>query len=172
MITSAVPQTKVARHAAITKILRTERITSQSDLRKALAQQGINTTQATLSRDLFELHATKVRGDDGKPAYVLRDASVNEVFNGPENGGMNRLTKWCQDLLVVATYNGNFVILRTPAGAAQLMASSLDNSLLPEMMGCVAGDDTVLIMCTDPDSARRLTSKLLALADDTVTDIE
>lgn len=160
------PKTKVARHAAIARVLANRRITSQAELQDALAELGISTTQATLSRDLFELHATKVFDGEGKPSYTLGGIGVNPVVNGPENGGLTHLAKACQELLVEMDYTGNFVMLRTLAGAAQLMASALDNTLLPDLMGCVGGDDTILVMCRDDDGAERLTSRLLELAEE------
>lgn len=160
-----IPQTKVARHMAIIRILQNNTVTSQMQLQQLLAGQGIATTQATLSRDLFEMHATKMRRGKGKPVYVVQGEGANQVINGPENAGDGRLAKWCQDLLVVAIQNHNFVILRTPAGAAQLLASALDNAMLEQVIGCIAGDDTIFVMCTDEASASDLTEKLLNMAD-------
>lgn len=162
---SGIPQTKVARHMAIIRILQTNTVTSQMQLQELLAAQGIATTQATLSRDLFEMHATKMRRGKGKPVYVVQTDSPNQVVNGPENAGRARLGKWCQDLLVVAVQNNNFVILRTPAGAAQLLASALDNSQIPQMVGCIAGDDTIFVMCVDAAAAQELTQELLELSE-------
>lgn len=166
-MTRGIPQTKIARYAAIARLLKTNKITSQADLRQRLQQMGIETTQATLSRDLLALRATKVRDTSGNSTYVLGgDKGSETLVNDPANGGALRLKKWCQDLLVVAVCNNNFVVLRTPAGAAQLLASALDNSILPEIIGCVGGDDTIFVMCTDNEAAHALSDKLLSYAED------
>ena len=159
-------QSKSARQSVIVELLTHQAVHSQGELAALLAERGIETTQATLSRDLFELHATKVFDGEGKPSYTLGGIGVNPVVNGPENGGLTHLAKACQELLVETDYTGNFVMLRTLAGAAQLMASALDNTLLPDLMGCVGGDDTILVMCRDDDGAERLTSRLLELAEE------
>lgn len=159
-----IPQTRIARQTAITKIITAQKITSQAELKMALAERGINTTQATLSRDLFELRATKVRDENGRSTYTIVSSSENTV-NGPENGSVTRCRKWCQDLLVVAIHSNNFVMLRTPAGAAQLLASALDNAIFPEIMGTIAGDDTILVMCVDENAAKGLAERLLHFAE-------
>ena len=124
------PGTKTARHASIIQILSRERIRSQAQLRKALAQRGISTTQATLSRDLVELRATKIRAPGGELIYSMPEAGApGQVHAGGFAGGEEtddslpahttpRLARWCAELLVTAEWAGSQVVLRTPAGAA------------------------------------------------------
>lgn len=168
----ATPSTKAARHALITQVLAKERIRSQAELRDALAERGVTTTQATLSRDLVELRATKVRSaggaqvyavpEAGAPGQVIAPAETDETLAGHTS---SRLARWCADLLVTAEWAGNQLILRTPAGAAQLLASAVDDSMLPGVLGCIAGDDTVLVIARDEEQAAQVAGHLLALAD-------
>ena len=166
------PGTKTARHASIIQILSRERIRSQAQLRKALAQRGISTTQATLSRDLVELRATKIRAPGGELIYSMPEAGapgqVRAAFTGAEETDDSlrahttpRLARWCAELLVTAEWAGPQVVLRTPAGAAQLLAGAVDDAMMPGVLGCIAGDDTIMVVTTEADGgadvARRFT---------------
>lgn len=168
----AAPQTKAARHALITRILAKERIRSQAELREALAAWGMSTTQATLSRDLVELRATKIRSAGGAQVYAIPEAGApGQVHVGSPPGGSlaehttTRLARWCADLLVTAEWAGQQLVLRTPAGAAQLLASAVDDAMLPGVLGCIAGDDTVLVITRTQDVTADVAAHLLALAD-------
>ena len=172
-----VPSTKTARHASIVQILSRERIRSQAQLRKALAQRGISTTQATLSRDLVELRATKIRAPGGELIYSMPEAGApGQVHAGGFAGGEEtddslpahttpRLARWCAELLVTAEWAGSQLVLRTPAGAAQLLAGAVDDAMMPGVLGCIAGDDTVLVITRSPQVAAEVAGHLLALAD-------
>lgn len=168
---AAAPTTKAARHALITQVLTNNRIRSQAELREVLAQRGMSTTQATLSRDLVELRATKVRSTTGAQVYAVPEAGApGQVSLVGEDTGVAehltaRLARWCADLLVTAEWAGNQIILRTPAGAAQLLASAVDGAMLPGVLGCIAGDDTVLVVTRSEDLAAEVAGHLLALAD-------
>ena len=170
------PGTKTARHASIIQILSRERIRSQAQLRKALAQRGISTTQATLSRDLVELRATKIRAPGGELIYSMPEAGapgqVRAAFTGAEETDDSlrahttpRLARWCAELLVTAEWAGSQVVLRTPAGAAQLLAGAVDDAMMPGVLGCIAGDDTVLVITRSGQVAADVAGHLLALAD-------
>ena len=171
------PGTKTARHASIIQILSRERIRSQAQLRKALAQRGISTTQATLSRDLVELRATKIRAPGGELIYSMPEAGApGQVHAGGFAGGEEtddslpahttpRLARWCAELLVTAEWAGSQLVLRTPAGAAQLLAGAVDDAMMPGVLGCIAGDDTVLVITRSPQVAAEVAGHLLALAD-------
>ena len=171
-----VPGTKTARHASIIQILSRERIRSQAQLRKALAQRGISTTQATLSRDLVELRATKIRAPGGELIYSMPEAGapgqVRAAFTGAEETDDSlrahttpRLARWCAELLVTAEWAGPQVVLRTPAGAAQLLAGAVDDAMMPGVLGCIAGDDTVLVITRSGQVAADVAGHVLALAD-------
>ena len=170
------PGTKTARHASIIQILSRERIRSQAQLRKALAQRGISTTQATLSRDLVELRATQIRAPGGELIYSMPEAGapgqVHAAFTGTEETDDSlrahttpRLARWCAELLVTAEWAGSQVVLRTPAGAAQLLAGAVDDAMMPGVLGCIAGDDTVLVITRSAQVAADVAGHLLALAD-------
>ena len=118
-----VPGTKTARHASIVQILSRERIRSQAQLRKALAQRGISTTQATLSRDLVELRATKIRAPGGELIYSMPEAGApgqvptgalletEETEDSLRAHTTARLSRWCAELLVTAEWAGPQVVL-------------------------------------------------------------
>ena len=137
----AAPLTKRARHARLAALIAAHPVRSQTELARLLAAEGVRVTQATLSRDLEELGATKVRGGDGQLVYTVDPGlAPTEAVRLP-------LARLCEDLLVSAEANGDLVVLRTPPGAAQLFASALDRAALPEIMGTIAGDDTILVVC-------------------------
>lgn len=161
-----VATTKAGRHAVIAQILARSSVRSQPELRDALAEHGIRTTQATLSRDLDELRALKVRGPNGEQVYALPPEGGGAGPAGPADPGQiaARLQRWCAEVLVTADFTANQVVLRTPPGAAQLLASAIDQSVLPGVLGCIAGDDTVLVVTRDGDTAAALTRRLLDLA--------
>lgn len=154
--------TRAARHDAIRKILGSHQITSQEELRKALAAQGFETVQATLSRDLSELRAVKVRDSEGISVYQI----VDEDGRSPSavEPGADRLARWCQELLLGADCAQNILVLRTPAGAANMLGAAVDSARLEQVVGTVAGDDTIFTVCRDAAAAKTLRQELLDLA--------
>jgi transcriptional regulator of arginine metabolism len=151
-VTAAAPSSKAARHARIVALIREVPVRSQAELAELLAAEGFVTTQATLSRDLEELGAVKVRGTDGSaPVYVIPEEGAGPLRAAEQPP--ERLRRLLRELLVSAEASGNLVVLRTPPGAAQFLASAFDRSGLPEVMGTIAGDDTIIIVVRDP--ARR-----------------
>lgn len=141
--------TKTARHARIAEIVRARHIRSQGELARILADDGLLVTQATLSRDLEELGAIKARGGDGTPAvYVIPEDGATPLR--PAEAAPARLVRLLEELLTGAEASGNLVVLRTPPGAAQYLASALDRSGLPQIIGTIAGDDTLMCVCRDP----------------------
>jgi transcriptional regulator of arginine metabolism len=162
----SIPATKTARHARISELLSREAVRSQAELAERLADDGLTVTQATLSRDLVELGAVKVRGADGALVYAVpgdgadrtpRAAVTQDVLDA-------RLGRLCEELLVTAQASANLVVLRTPPGAAQFLASAIDHSVLPDVLGTIAGDDTVLVIARRPDGGDALARRFLALA--------
>jgi transcriptional regulator of arginine metabolism len=157
--------TRSARQARITELIGTQAITSQTQLGELLAESGIEVTQATLSRDLEELGAVKLRGSDGAPAsYVLppENAPLRPAQAAPA-----RLIRLLADLLTHAEGSANLAVLRTPPGAAQFLASALDKVGLPDVLGTIAGDDTLLVVSRDPDGGPALADRLRSLAERT-----
>lgn len=163
MTHTTIPATKTARRGAIIDVLASQAITSQEQLRRELAAMGVDTTQATLSRDLLEMRATKVRNAAGVQVYSVPDADGSHTHEA--EASQARLVRWCQDLLVATDLAGNLLVLRTPVGAANLLGSAIDAVRMEGIAGTIAGDDTVLVICRTPPDADRVQSALLELAD-------
>ena len=129
---------------------------SQAELLGLLVAEGIETTQATVSRDLDEL------GRDQGPAapYVIPDDG--SPVRGVE-GGTARLARLLGELLVSADSSGNLAVLRTPPGAAHYLASALDRAALHDVVGTIAGDDTLLVVAREPVTGAQLVALLREL---------
>jgi transcriptional regulator of arginine metabolism len=164
--TRSAPLTKAARQARIGELLESRPVASQTELGRLLGAAGVAVTQATLSRDLDELGAVKVRTSVGL-TYALPPEG------GPRAGTPEavdaRLSRLLEELLVSAEAAGGLVVLRTPPGGAHLLGSALDRAGLPEVAGTVAGDDTVLLITRQPPAkagpADALAARLLRLAE-------
>jgi transcriptional regulator of arginine metabolism len=188
------PGTKASRQAWVAATLADRPVRSQEELARLLAERGMPVTQATLSRDLEELGAVRVRGADGSLVYALptepggpgsRPGGVGPGSLGPGSLGSasagagapvpavgtepdpvrTRLSRTATELLISAEASANMVVLRTPAGAAQFLASVLDHAAWPSILGTIAGDDTVLVISRDPTGGDALAAQLLALAE-------
>jgi transcriptional regulator of arginine metabolism len=163
-----VPATKAARHARIAQLLVREQIHSQAELAKALASEGLHVTQATLSRDLIELRAEKVRTSSGVLVYAVPgeggDRSVQATADAEFLAA--RLARLCAELLVSAEASGDLAVLRTPPGAAQYLASAIDHSVIGTVLGTIAGDDTVLVIGREGTRGDELAARFVELAGD------
>jgi len=161
------PATKNARHQLIIDLVTTREVHSQGELREMLAEAGIEVTQATLSRDLVELDAVKVRAAGGALVYAVpaEGGDRRPVAPAETAAGLHRLARLCGELLVSAEASANLVVLRTPPGAAQFLASAFDKAEMPEVLGTIAGDDTVLVIGRDPAGGEALARRFLELAD-------
>lgn len=163
----ALAGTKTSRQRRIVEILTEQEVGSQARLVDLLAADGIAVTQATLSRDLVELRAEKVRGSCGALVYQVPP-------EGPDPRGArihataevlaSQLARLCEELLVSAEASGNLVVVRTPPGAAQFLASAVDRSVFPGVLGTIAGDDTILLITRATDGGEDLARRLLDLA--------
>jgi transcriptional regulator of arginine metabolism len=151
------PTTKVARQRQIIDVVHRNAVRSQTELARLLAANGLVVTQATLSRDLEELGATKVRTGDGGLVYSV------DPDTGRASG--DRLAKVLADLLVSAEPSANLVVLRTPPGGAHFLASALDRAQVEDVVGSVAGDDTVLLVTKRADGGAAVARHLVRLAD-------
>ena len=159
------PASKAARHAKIVAILAEQQVRSQAELAGALERAGVRVTQATLSRDLDELGAVKLRSPDGGlPVYVVPEDGSPITARTADDEPPHRLARLLGELLVSAEASGNVVVLRTPPGASNFLASALDRARLPEVLGTVAGDDTILVVARDPHGGNRLADDLVRLA--------
>jgi len=160
------PATKAARHARIREIVTTVPVRSQTELGALLADDGVAVTQATLSRDLVEIGSVKVRDAVLGLVYAVPGEGGDRTPRGAVDTGVldARLARLCEDLVVTAEASANLVVLRTPPGAAQFLASAIDHSVLPQALGCVAGDDTVVVISRRADGGASLAQRFLALA--------
>ena len=162
--TDTAPLTKAARQARIAELLEARPVASQTELGRLLAASGVAVTQATVSRDLDELGAVKVRTAAGM-AYAL--PPEGQPRPGTAEAIDARLGRLLEELLVSVEATGDLVVLRTPPGGAHLLGSALDRAGLPEVAGTVAGDDTVLLVTRSTASAvcTTLAERLLRLAE-------
>ena len=128
-----------------------QEVHSQTELADLLAAEGLRVTQATLSRDLVELDAMKVRASTGELVYAVPGEGGDRRLAPPASSGAahQRLARLCGELLVSADASANLVVLRTPPGAAQFLASAIDRASLADVIGTIAGDDTILVVARD-----------------------
>lgn len=146
--------TRAGRQARIVAILSSESVRSQGELAALLAAEGIDVTQATLSRDLDELGAVKLRGADGGAGVYIVPEDGSPVRG--VSGGTGRLSRLLSELLVSTDASGNLAVLRTPPGAADYLASAIDRAALPYVVGTIAGDDTIFVAAREPMTGAEL----------------
>lgn len=146
--------TRAGRQARIVALLSARAVHSQSELAALLADEGIEVTQATLSRDLEELGAVKLRGADGGAGRYIVPEDGSPVRGVA--GGTDRLSRLLGDLLVSTDASANLAVLRTPPGAAHYLASAIDRAALPEVVGTIAGDDTIFVIAREPMTGAQL----------------
>jgi transcriptional regulator of arginine metabolism len=165
-MTSQIPLTKGARQQRIVELLESAEVRSQSELADLLAANGLTVTQATLSRDLVELDAVKVRAGSGALVYAVpaEGGDRTPVVARESAASEARLARLCAELLVSAEASANLVVLRTPPGAANFLASALDKAELVDALGTIAGDDTVLVIARQAEGGADLATRLLAWA--------
>lgn len=147
---------KPQRHAAILKIVRSETVASQEQLRARLEAEGFDVTQATLSRDIRELGLAKVAAPDGGSHYAPP----------PEGGASMRphLEQMLPALLVSVEGVGPLLVMKTPAGGAQALGLALDAAGWTEIIGTIAGDDAVLVITKSERARRAVHTRLKELA--------
>jgi transcriptional regulator of arginine metabolism len=192
-MTSVSPVTKTARQAQIAGILARTAVRSQEELAELLAERGVRVAQTTLSRDLDELGAVRLRGADGALVYALPGepggpgsrpgglagdlaslsgrggeparAGAHAADGAPDRDPPGRLARIAAEFLLSAEPSANLVVLRTPAGAAQFLASAIDHAAWSSILGTVAGDDTVLVISRDPAGGTEVAAALLRIAE-------
>jgi transcriptional regulator of arginine metabolism len=141
---------KRERHAALLEMIRSRRIASQEELRELLRAAGIEVTQATVSRDIRELRLVKVPGLDGQAHYTLPE----EWEHTPP------LERLLPTLFVSAEGTRNLLVVRTMTGGAQAVALAIDWEEWPEVLGTIAGDDTILLICREDEQVGQLRLRL------------
>jgi transcriptional regulator of arginine metabolism len=149
--------TKHQRQHRITKILESQVVTNQGQLVELLAAEGVEATQTTVSRDLEELGALKVRLPGGDSAYALAEMPTQQIV--PSEQLRRVLSEW----VVEMAPSGNLVVLRTPPGCAHVVASALDRSAMSGLLGTVAGDDTVLLVVAEDQGGHGMVEHLTQL---------
>jgi transcriptional regulator of arginine metabolism len=164
-MTFAVPPTKTARQQLIIELVGRQPVRSQTELAELLAASGLVVGQATLSRDLVEIGAVKVRDAAGQLTYAVPGEGGDRTPRAGEAAAFEaRLARVAAEVLVSAEASANLVILRTPPGAAQYFASAIDHARLDAVLGTIAGDDTVMVVSRDPAGGDALAKDFLNLA--------
>jgi len=149
---------KSQRQHLLAQILEEQAVSSQAKLVELLKAEGIDVTQATLSRDLEELGAVKVRVPVGDSVYAVPDNPTERVL--PVDHLRRVLGEW----LVEVSVSNNIVVLRTPPGSAHVVASAVDRAGLSEIIGTVAGDDTVILVAASDTTGEEVSERLKDLA--------
>ena len=152
------PITRTVRQALILELLEQNLVSSQMQLSELPKNKGVEITQGTLSRDLDELGAKKIRPDSGRAFYAV--GNTEETIAPTTVGTREKLRKMLDDLLVSSDHSGNIAVLRTPPGAAAFLASFIDRVSMDEVVGTIAGDDTVFVLARDPLTGKELVDLL------------
>ncbi len=149
---------KPQRQHRVARILEQHAVTSQTQVVDLLAAEGVIATQATVSRDLEELGAVKARLPGGDLVYVIPEQAKDRP--APEEHLRRVMGEW----VVEVSHSGNLVILRTPPGSAHVVGSAVDRAGLADVLGTVAGDDTVLVVATEKAGGATVARRLSTLA--------
>ena len=144
---------KAFRHQKIREIIEKEPILTQEVLADALRQQNIEVTQATVSRDIKELMLVKITGEDGLTKYALPQEKEAVVAK-------SRMERLFKDTVIKVDYSENIVVIKTLPGAANAVASTIDNARWPEIIGTVAGDDNIIAVVKPKDMVAQILARL------------
>jgi len=149
---------KPQRQHLIAKLIEHRGVQNQGQLVELLAEEGCIATQATVSRDLDDLGAIKVRVSGGESAYAIPALPTQQV--APED----HLRRVFGDWVVEVAHSGNHVVLRTPPGSAHVVGSALDRAGLPDILGTVAGDDTLIVVVSEEAGGAAVADEMTDLA--------
>lgn len=149
---------KPQRQHRISRLLEEQAVSSQAQLVELLAADGVVATQATVSRDLEDLGALKVRIPGGTMAYAIPEHA--KEGSAPDD----HLRRVMGEFVVEVAHSANLVVLRTPPGSAHVIGSALDRAGLPHVLGTVAGDDTLILVCAEQVGGAAVAAELAALA--------
>jgi transcriptional regulator of arginine metabolism len=159
------PLTKTARHAKIITLLEQHEVRSQNELAELLADDGVQVNQGTLSRDLVEIGALRVRSSTGHLIYAVPGEGGDRTPHVGEFANFElRLARLCAEVLVSAEASANLVVLRTPPGAAQYFASAIDRVGWESILGTIAGDDTILLITRSPSGGGDIAEQFLIMS--------
>lgn len=160
----SIVNTRAARREVIVEVIRRGAVGSQSELVELLRERGIDVTQATVSRDLDELGAVKTVAHDGRLLYAVPAEGGEDRLQADELEDITaRLIRVAEDTMVSVDHSGNLVVLRTPPGAAQYLASAFDHSHLHDVVGTIAGDDTIMLVVAEHSTGRAVAERLQQL---------
>lgn len=146
---------KGQRHVKIREILTNREIETQDELVEALRNAGFNVTQATVSRDIKELHLVKTPLDNGRYKYSL---PTEQRFNP-----LSRLKRVLGDHFVHIDYTENLVVMKSMPGTANAIGALLDSLEWPEVMGTICGDDTILMICRTKEQSKEIVDRVLSM---------
>jgi transcriptional regulator of arginine metabolism len=149
---------KQQRQHRIAQLLESGTVTSQQQLVELLAEAGVVATQATVSRDLEDMGAVKIRVRGGETAYALPELPTQRV--APEDHLRRVLSEW----LVEVSHSGPVVVLRTPPGSAHVVGSAIDRAGLRDVLGTVAGDDTLMVIASAKAGGEKVADMFMELA--------
>jgi len=152
------PLSKPQRQHVISQLLEHDQVGSQAQLVELLEDKGVTATQATVSRDLEELGAVKVRVAGGDTVYAIPEHAHDRP--APDHHLRRVFGEW----VVHVAHSGNIVVLRTPPGSAHVVGSAIDRAGLPEVLGTVAGDDTLLVVAAESAGGAKVARRLRQLA--------
>lgn len=149
---------RLERHNAILRIINDYQIETQYDLTEALKEHGFDVTQATVSRDIKELRLVKKQVENGKSIYTRNsDSGYSDIDS--------RFAVIFQKCVVSIEYAVNNIVIKTLPGMAQAAGAAVDSMDFPEVVGSIAGDDTVMMVVRSEESARRLVYKLRSMTE-------
>ncbi len=147
---------KVKRQGKIAEIIRRYEIETQEELVRKLQEQGFSVTQATISRDIREMHLSKVSTGNGKICYVLPESQTE--------GSAEKYGRILKEGFVSCNSAGNLVVIRTSPGIAMAVATAIDDLSWDEVMGCIAGDDTIFCAVHNEEEARQVKERISKIA--------
>lgn len=147
---------KEERQDAIRELLRSSRIANQRELVDTLKSRGFDVTQATISRDIKEMQLVKVASPGGGYTWALPDSEERDISD--------RLIRILRDCLVSVDFAGHMIVVKTLSGSANIAAETLDTMQWPEILGSIAGDNTILLVARTQEEAAEMTSRIRAMA--------
>ena len=152
------PDSKTARQHVIEELIVNKEISSQNELLNMLKSKGFDITQTTLSRDLDEINAVKNVKIDGKNVYTIKKNSADKLQSSKDV--RNKLEKSLSEFVIGVDSSANLAIIHTPAGAAQYVASLIDQAAMEKVLATIAGDNTVLVVTKGLDDGKKVASQI------------
>lgn len=149
---------KPQRQHRIARLIEEQPVSNQQQIVELLAAEGVVATQATVSRDLEDIGAVKVRIPGGAMAYAIPEHTRSSV--APDE----HLRRVMGEFVLEVAHSANLAVARTPPGSAHVVASAIDRAGVPGVLGTVAGDDTILIVCSEPSGGAALAVRFAELA--------